>query len=151
MKYFITFLAFAFLLFSCTPKPGNVNYKPSNKQEEILHVIEVAPNWFKELPEEEKFIYSSATAVSKDYQLSIKKATLIAKVELANRLGGTVKSEESFQSVESYIEDKLTISKNFNLSLSSSINEKLIEGYKIEKTLTVKEGEDFRTFVLIKM
>jgi len=151
MKSFIIFLVLGFLLFSCAPKPGNVNYKPSNKQEEVLHVIEVAPKWFKELPEEEKFIYSSATAVSKDYQLSIKKATLIAKVELANRLGGTVNSEENFQSVESYIENKLTISKNFNLSSSSSVNEKLIEGYKIEKTLTVQEGEDYRTFILIKM
>ena len=76
---------------------------------------------------------------------------MIAKVELANKLGGIINSEENFQSVESYIENKLTISKNFNLSSSSSVNEKLIEGYKIEKTLTVQDGENFRTFILIKM
>ena len=52
----------------------------------------VIPSWYKELPEDDKMIYSSGTAIAPDLQLSVDIATMNAKTVLADRINGKLDS-----------------------------------------------------------
>ena len=60
--------------------------------EKVESTSSAIPDWFKELPEDEKMIYSSGTAIAPDLQLSVDIATMNAKTVLADRINGKLDS-----------------------------------------------------------
>jgi len=63
------------------------------KSKVVNEQIEVMPDWFKKMPENETAIYSTGTAATTDLQLSIDLAVLNAKTTLADRINGRVRSQ----------------------------------------------------------
>ena len=91
---------------SCAAVPGDPSFIPEKSYPKIMHITKITPDWFKKPLTSESAIYATATAVSEDYQMSVKKATLYAKAELADKIKGNIKTLDRTMSVEKYIEKK---------------------------------------------
>lgn len=150
MKKFIIFSLLTILIFSCAPKPGDKSFVPKNRTEEIQHIINVAPKWFKKIPKSNRNTFSVGTAKSADFQTSIRKATLIAKADLADKVEGKVSDNEKFFNLETYLKEKLVIETKSERNLQNQIDNVVIQGYEVEKQLTIPQGNYFRTFILLK-
>ena len=74
----------------------------SNAEEEI-------PKWFAELPKSETMLYARGTAVSSDMQLSIDKASIAAKRNLADKLESIISSKTQLFVKEAGIEEDTQI------------------------------------------
>ena len=92
----------------------------------------------------------TATAVSEDYQTSIKKATLIAKAELADKISGNITTKEFRKKIEKIEAGEIQSAEEFESTIIGKVNEQTIKGYNQEEILTIPEGALFRTFILLK-
>ena len=142
-------LFISYFIVSCSAVPGDSNFIPENRHQTIKHIIKIAPDWFKKPLSSELAIYATATAVSKDYQMSIKKATLYAKVELADKISGNITSEDKTMSMEKYVGKKLITSSEIELKAQNVVDME-VKGYKVSELLTVQEGNSYRTFILLE-
>ena len=136
------------VLVSCVAGPGDPSFIPENSHQKIMHITKIAPDWFKKPLTSESVIYATATAVSEDYQMSVKKATLYAKAELADKIKGNIKTYERTISEEKYIENKLVSSSEFESQAKNMVDIE-IKGYEVSEVLTVPEGDLYRTFIMI--
>ena len=88
---------------SSVPKPGTpefTQYNKEQKEEERVEVMEEAPDWFMEPPKDGDYLYEAATALSSDLQMSIDKAVMDGKTNLADRLNGKMSGQ-----IQRYIEE----------------------------------------------
>jgi len=148
MKNIILVIIGSFLV-SCATVPGDSDFIPENRHQAIEHIIKIAPDWFKKPLTSESAIYAAATAVSKDYQMSIKKATLYAKVELADKISGNITAEDTTMSMEKYVGEKLITASGIELNARNVVNME-IKDYEVSEVLTIPEGNLYRTFILLK-
>lgn len=148
MKNIILVIISSFLV-SCATVPGDSDFIPENRHQAVKHIIKIAPDWFKKPLISESAIYAAATAVSKDYQMSIKKATLYAKVELADKISGNITAEDSTMSMEKYVGGKLITASGIELNAQNVVDME-IKDYEVSEVLTIPEGNLFRTFILLK-
>ena len=149
MKFF-NYILLSVFIFSCAPSPGDKTFVPKNRTEEIQHIINVAPKWFKKIPKSNKNIFAVGTAKSTDYQTSIRKATLIAKADLADRVAGKISDSEKFSNLENYVKQKLIVETRSERKLQNQIDKVVIEDFRVEEQLTVPQGNYFRSFILLK-
>ena len=148
MRNIILVIIGSFLV-SCAAVPGDSDFIPENRHQAVKHIIKIAPDWFKKPLISESVIYATATAVSKDYQMSIKKATLYAKVELADKISGNIAAEDSTMSMEKYVGGKLITASEIELNAQNVVDME-IKDYKVSKILTIPEGNIYRTFILLE-
>ena len=148
MKNIILVIISSFLT-SCATVPGDSDFIPENRHQAIEHIIKISPDWFKKPLTSESAIYATATAVSKDYQMSIKKATLYAKVELADKISGNITAEDTTMSMEKYVRGKLITASEIE-SNARNVVDMEIQDYKVSEVLTIPEGNLYRTFILLK-
>ncbi len=146
LNYFFLLLLFT----SCAPTPGDKTFVPKNRKEEIQHIINVAPKWFKNIPKSSNKMFAVGTAKSTDYQTSIRKATLVAKADLADRVSGKISDNEKFSNLENYVKQKLVVESRSERKLQNQINKVVIEGFRVEEQLTIPQGNYFRSFILLK-
>lgn len=150
MRILILLFLPLFFLFSCASKPGDKSFEPSNKKEQIEHLIKISPDWFFEVNRSSNFIYGSATASSDEYQISIKKATLLAKAELANKISGQISESEEFSNKEGLIDNKIQKSDNYSNVVQNKTIDQIVSNYNIDQIKTIADGKKFRTFILLK-
>ena len=81
--------------------------------------------------------------------MSIKKATLYAKVELADKISGNIVAEDTTMSIEKYVGEKLTTASEIESNAHNVVNME-IHDYEVSEVLTIPEGNLYRTFILIK-
>ena len=79
---------------ACTNKDAPIleNDTVEYKTQQVEQTVSIVPDWFRELPEHDKNIYSAGTATAPDIQLAIDVATLNAKTVLADRINGKLDS-----------------------------------------------------------
>ena len=137
------YLLLIFLIFStisCSQK--EVTMIQTDEQ-----LLEVTKDFCEEMYKKQKKnkLYSCASAISKDLQLSQTKSLLLAKVKIAEQVISTIDSKESFD-----IKDNNSgVSKDFQKISSSLVNFDL-SGYKIVEQKTIKHLNKWRTFTLLK-
>lgn len=123
--------------------------KDDNKMVEIpKSKINHIPEWFLQKPIDGA-ITVTATDVSKDMQFAIDKATLNAKVQLAERLGTKVDSlvrESALESGHGVKEVQREIDRVSKVRVSQELN-----FFTREHVAVVKEGDHFRAFVMLKI
>lgn len=121
------------------------------KTEQVQTAVSVVPDWFKEMPEHDRNIYSAGTATAPDIQLAIDVATLNAKTVLADRINGKLDSmTKSFvakigqSDVESSVLTEIeTVTKNVIASVD-------VAGYSQVKLDVLPAGTQYRAFVLLE-
>ena len=115
----------------------------SNAEEEI-------PKWFTELPKSETMLYARGTAVSSDMQLSIDKASIAAKRNLADKLESIISSKTQLFVKEAGIEEDTQIYNELEQITSNTVNETKIGSYNEFKTKTLLIGSKYRTFFVLE-
>jgi len=118
-------------------------------EESDLQDLEI-PAWF--LAKEDgnsKVLTVTATDVSKDMQFAIDKAELNAKVQLAQKIGTNVSSLFRESTLESGFGVK-DVDSDIDRVSRSTTNQK-IGFYRRENMKILKEGDNYRAFVMIKL
>ena len=115
----------------------------SNAEEEI-------PKWFTELPKSETMLYARGTAVSSDMQLSIDKASIAAKRNLADKLESIISSKTQLFVKEAGMEEDTQIYNELEQITSNTVNETKIGSYNEFKTKTLLIGSKYRTFFVLE-
>lgn len=112
--------------------------------------IDSIPDWFlsKEI-EDKKFIVVTATDISKDMQFAIDKATLSAKIQIAERLRTDVDSLVRESVLESGVGIK-DVEREVDRVTKVKINQ-AIGFFKRENIAVFKEGENYRAYVMFRI
>ena len=121
------------------------------KTQKVVAGVNLVPDWFKEMPEHDRNIYSAGTATAPDIQLAIDVATLNAKTVLADRINGKLDSmTKSFVAKigqsdidTSVITEIETVTKNVIASVD-------VAGYTQIKLDVLPAGTQYRAFVLLE-
>jgi len=123
----------------------------SQKMVEIPDIkMDEIPAWFIEKETNDgKSITVTATDTSKDMQFAIDKATLNAKVQLAQKLGTTVNAIVRESTLESGYGVK-DVERDID-RVSKSKTEQKIGFYKRENIKVVRENGYFRAYVMLKL
>jgi hypothetical protein len=153
------FIAFSFLISGCQSGKEPLNttisesYKADDKKvveqrkKELEKSVEDIPDWFLDQDEVGNMITSRGTSTSSDLQMSIDKAMLVAKRELASKLEEniSVKTKQFLKDVgvdensDSFDETLITsISRVDNVQLS---------GYKLSDKKVINLGTKYRTYI----
>jgi len=123
----------------------------NNKMVEIPDSkVSHVPDWFfiKQTPDQ-KDIVVTATDISKDMQFAIDKATLNAKIQLAERLGTRVESMTQESTLESGNGAK-EVSREVDRVSKVKVKQEL-NFFTRDNILVVKDGENFRAFVMLRL
>ena len=111
---------------------------------------EEIPKWFTELPKSETMLYARGTAVSSDMQLSIDKASIAAKRNLADKLESVISSKTQLFVKEVGVGENTEIYNELEQITSNTINETQIGSYNEFKSKTVLIGSKYRTFFVLE-
>ena len=87
--------ALALVLGACAsqePKPMAETPEVIYKTAKVKSAVSVVPSWYNEMPEKKGSIFTVGAAVAPDLQFAVDIATMNAKVVLADRINGKLKS-----------------------------------------------------------
>ena len=145
--YLIVLVSFV-LLQSCATDPKILAEK--QKTEIAKEAIKETPKWFKKLPKSKKFLYAKGTAVSGDMQLSMDKATMVAKRSLAEKLDSTISSKTKTFAKEVGMGELTELYSELEQVTINSVKEANIVGFKEYKIKTIAVGSQYRTYYVLE-
>ena len=85
----------ALVLSACAsqePKPMAETPEVIYKTAKVKAAVSIVPDWYNEMPEKKGSIFTVGSAVAPDLQFAVDIATMNAKVVLADRINGKLKS-----------------------------------------------------------
>lgn len=107
------------------------------------------PEWFTNKPKDDNFWFATATAVSRDLQLAIDKATQNARLNLAQQIETQLSGyQKSF--AEEVASDSASNYMNMFTQASKSVVDQTLVGSEAEETKFIKEGSNYRSYILMK-
>ena len=113
--------------------------------------VDVLPEWFTEMPEDDKAIYAVGTAITPDLQLSVDIAVMNAKSTLADRINGRVSSQaKTFISKIGSDETDTSILSEVEKVTKNLVADVDVAGYKVAEQKIVSSGTQYRSFVLLE-
>ena len=107
------------------------------------------PDWFKDIPKDPNYFFATNTQVSQDLQLAIDKATQGARTEIGRmvetKISGLQKrfTEETGTAGNAQLLDMFT-------QASKTIVSTSLSGSRASKQKHVKDGENWRAYVLVE-
>ena len=146
-----------FLGACAAPKPGTpefVQKKEDEQQKASTQAVEQniakAPAWYTQPPVDLNAIYQTATESSPDMQRSMDKAVMVAKSQLASKLGDRASQRiEEFATESGTVNDE-QINRFIKTTRSSVAKDIDVAGYALEKSQVIQEGNRYRSFVLLR-
>jgi hypothetical protein len=112
--------------------------------------IEKAPGWMLKVPTDADYLTASATATSRDFQVSIDKARGLAQVDLAQQLGSRLTNlTRQFQEETGMASDSELLTQ-FSSATKAIANETLVGAHVVERQV-VPEGHVYRAYVLMRL
>ena len=112
-----------------------------------------APKWYiKYKREDRKWMYETASSVSPDLELAVKKSTLLAKAKLADRINGKMNNQSSINKTETGIDENNNITGSAEDIIVNLINNTLVRDYIVEKVeIFYTHHKSYRAYVKIKV
>ena len=112
--------------------------------------VDVLPEWFTEMPEDDKAIYAVGTAITPDLQLSVDIAVMNAKSTLADRINGRVSSQaKTFISKIGSDETDTSILSEVEKVTKNLVADVDVAHYKVAEQKIVSSAQ-YRSFVLLE-
>jgi hypothetical protein len=97
-------------------------------------VVDKTPKWYVDYDHETLFKYvETGTAVSPDLELSVKKAVLLAKAKLVDRINGEVNNRTTITKNEAGTNEDLTVQAGSQDVIVNIIRNTLARGYEVKK------------------
>ena len=151
IKLLSSVVAIAIGLGACQ-KQNMIQLEPNiaYKSEKVETQVEMIPDWYMNLPSDDRIIYSSGTANAPDMQLAVDVAILNAKTVLADRINGKLDSmTKSFMAKigsDDLDTSVLTEIEKVTKNVIASVD---VSGYKVDESKIVKDGTQYRAYVLL--
>ena len=116
-------------------------------------VVNKTPKWYVKFDHETMFKYvETGTAVSPDLELAVKKAVLLAKAKLVDRINGEVNNRTTINKNEAGTNEDLNVqagSQEINVNV---IKETLARGYEVKKQeIFMTKHKSYRAYVMIEL
>ncbi len=116
-------------------------------------VINKTPKWYVDYDHETLFKYvETGTAVSPDLELSVKKAVLLAKAKLVDRINGEVNNRTTINKNEAGTNEDLTVQAGSQDVIVNVIESTLARGYEVKKQeIFLTKHKSYRSYVMIEL
>jgi len=111
------------------------------------------PKWYIKFKREDKnWMYETASSVSPDLELAIKKSTLLAKAKLADRINGKMNNQTSIIKEEVGIDEDNNISGQAEDAVVNKISDTLVKDYVVEQVeIFFTHHKSYRAYVKVKV
>jgi hypothetical protein len=116
-------------------------------------VINKTPKWYVKYPHTTKKHYQeAASAVSPDLELAVKKATLLAKAKLADRINGEMNNRSTINKNEAGTNESMTVTAQAQDIIVNVINDTLVTHYEVDKQLIyTTKNKSYRVYVMVRI
>ena len=116
-------------------------------------VVNKTPKWYVDYKHETLFKYQeAATAVSPDMELAVKKAILLAKAKLVDRINGEMNNRTTIKKDESGTNEDLNVSAGSQDIIVNVIEDTLARGYEVTKQeMFLTKTKSYRVYVMIEV
>ena len=116
-------------------------------------VINKTPKWYVKYPHTTKKTYQeAASAVSPDLELAVKKATLLAKAKLADRINGEMNNRSTIKKDEAGTNESMTVTGQAQDVIVNVINDTLVTHYEVDKqVIYTTKNKSYRVYVMVKL
>ena len=116
-------------------------------------VVNKTPKWYVSYDHETMFKYQeAATAVSPDMELAVKKATLLAKAKLVDRINGEMNNRTTITKNEAGTNEDLNVTAGSQDVIVNVIEDTLARGYEVTKQeLYLTKTKSYRAYIMIEV
>jgi len=116
-------------------------------------VVNKTPKWYVDYNHETMFKYQeAATAVSPDMELAVKKATLLAKAKLVDRINGEMNNRTTITKNEAGTNEDLNVTAGSQDVIVNVIEDTLARGYEVTKQeMFLTKTKSYRVYVMIEV
>ena len=116
-------------------------------------VVNKTPDWYVEYKHETWTKYQeAATAVSPDMELAVKKATLLAKAKLVDRINGEINNRTTINKNEAGTNESLTVTAGSQDIVVNIIKDTLARGYEVTKQeIFMTNHKSYRAYIMIEL
>ena len=116
-------------------------------------VVTKTPKWYVDYNHETMFKYQeAATAVSPDMELAVKKAILLAKAKLVDRINGEMNNRTTITKNEAGTNEDLNVKSGSQDVIVNVIKDTLARGYEVTKQeMFLTKDKSYRVYVMIEV
>lgn len=116
-------------------------------------VVDKTPKWYVDYDRETLFKYQeSATAVSPDLELAVKKAVLLAKAKLVDRVKGEMNNKTIIDKKESGTNDNKLVDQLTQDVINNVIKSSVAKGYVVTKSeIFLTKNKSYRAYVMLEI
>ena len=116
-------------------------------------VVNKTPDWYVEYKHETwRYYQEAATAVSPDMELAVKKATLLAKAKLVDRINGEMNNRTTINKNEAGVNESLTVNAQSQDTIVNMIESTLARGYEVTKQeIFITGHKSYRAYIMIEV
>ena len=144
----------ALVLSACAsqePKPLTETPEVIYKTGKVAAAVSIVPDWYKEMPEKKGSIFTVGAAVAPDLQFAVDIATMNAKVVLADRINGKLKSlTKSWMAKIGSTDVDANVMTEIEKVSKNVIANVDVAGYNPIKVDVFPSGTQYRAFVLLE-
>lgn len=142
----LALLSMAVLVSACGSSRTSTDLTPSPTAQTLKN----APKWFIQVPEDPNMLFAAATATSSDMQLAVNKAQTEGRNQLAQQLEIKFNGLQKRFQEETGAGDGSEYLDQFTLAYKSVVST-VLYGSRIGKQEFQREGEIYRSYVLMEM
>ena len=145
--------ALALVLGACAKEPKPMVETPEviYKTAKVNAAVSIVPDWYKVMPEKEGSIFTVGAAVAPDLQFAVDIATMNAKVVLADRINGKLKSlTKSWMAKLGQTDVDASVMTEIEKVSKNVIANVDVSGYNPTKVDVFPSGTQYRAFVLLE-
>ena len=142
------------LLAGCSsPKPGSPQALAVEKEateKKIDKNLKVMPEWYAKTPLDNNILFASATETSRNMQMSMEKASIKARAELALTVGGRVSTMMKAYAEEAGVSNDPDVNQIVSTVTSQEAINVNLSGVQRADAQINREGDSYRAYVLIR-
>jgi sulfate adenylyltransferase subunit 1 (EFTu-like GTPase family) len=133
------------------PKPMAETPEIIYKTAKVNAAVSIIPSWYNEMPEKKGSIFTVGSATAPDLQFAVDVATINAKVVLADRINGKLKSmTKSWMAKLGQTDVDATVMMEIEKVSKNVIANVDVAGYNPVKVDVFPAGTQYRAFVLLE-
>ena len=147
-NFFKIFLIIAFGLFLSQCSTYSIKKDMSQKGE-----LKKTPKWYiKYDREDKKWMYETATSVSPDIELAVKKSILLAKSKLADRINGKMNNQSTINKSESGLNENNTLRSASEDTIINIVGDTFVKDYVVDQVeIFFTHHKSYRAYVKVKV
>lgn len=115
--------------------------------------LKKTPKWYiKYDREDKKWMYETATSVSPDIELAVKKSILLAKSKLADRINGKMNNQSTINKSESGLNENNTLSSASEDTIINIVGDTFVKDYVVDQVeIFFTHHKSYRAYVKVKV